>query len=211
MQPSGRRRRGAACAAPRRQLSWGLFLYSTCQQGESTRPGECQSPVRSAFRVSHPLDGFLLPKPTRPCFVPGALMRFALRGVPPATSRAPLGVVAPLPFLSTRSNSAEASRSTREPPRLRSFALVTGPFPALPISHGRRADTPMGSCLSGAFPPTAEARRPKPGWAQPLRLSKRAGRRSGKLATQALRPCQPQDWLALSRPPERSREGCRPL
>lgn len=83
-------------------------------------------------------------------------MRFTLRGVSPATSRAPLGAIAPLPFMSDGEGGAEALTAPK-PPRLRSFAPVAGPFPLPLVFHSGWADTSMGLCLSGAFPPTAEA------------------------------------------------------
>jgi hypothetical protein len=48
------------------------------RRGRSTRsedrPRVLPSRVCSAFRISHPLDGFLPPLPFRPCFVPVTLM-----------------------------------------------------------------------------------------------------------------------------------------
>jgi hypothetical protein len=44
-------------------------------------PEPATAPSRSACRVSHPLDVFLLLRPTQLYFMPGALMRFTLRGL----------------------------------------------------------------------------------------------------------------------------------
>jgi hypothetical protein len=111
-----------------RQLSWGLVLFSATEPGGFTPCGGSPAPpLRSAFRVSHPPDGFHPPRPTRPCFVPGALMRFSLRGLSPLTSRTPLEAVAPA---SLESDALPASRSRqfgRQTHRPRSIAPVREP------------------------------------------------------------------------------------
>jgi hypothetical protein len=86
-------------AGKTRQLSWGSALFSATESEGFTVCRELPgSPLRSAFRVSHPLDGLHPLGPTRSCFIPGALLRFSLRGISPLTSRTPLGAVAPPPL-----------------------------------------------------------------------------------------------------------------
>jgi hypothetical protein len=110
-------------------LSWGFCLYSTYQLGESTIPERCHPSVRSAFKVFHLLDGFLLPEPTQPFFMPEALMRFSLRGFSPLTSRTPLGVLTPLPLNSVAQPETEAQGRYTLNSRLRSFSPVKDPYP----------------------------------------------------------------------------------
>lgn len=87
-----------------RQLSWGSVLFSATEPEGFTACEELPLPsLRSAYRVSHPPDGLLPLRPTRPCFMPGALLRFSLRGISPLTSRTPLGAVAP-PSLKRRTH-----------------------------------------------------------------------------------------------------------
>lgn len=102
-----------------------LALFSATQLKESTIPEGSHPSVRSAFRVLHPPDGFLLLKPTRPSFMPSALMRFTLRGFPPLASRTPFGAPAPLSLEQPTYASEEPKLDTQERSPLDSEALLT--------------------------------------------------------------------------------------
>jgi hypothetical protein len=139
-----------------RQLSWGFVLYGTPEpEGFTTCGALPLTPLRSAYRVSHPLDGFHPLEPTRPCFMPGAPMRFSLRGLSPLTSRAPLGAVASPPFQPPRSTENQSPPSERSvcgleallPPGIRTLEPWCYP--------GLSADAPLGFRPSEAFPPPA--------------------------------------------------------
>jgi hypothetical protein len=128
-------------------------------------PRLARASVRSVCRVFHPLDGFLLLRPTQPCFMPGALMRFALRGV--SLRRAALLSEPLLP--------CRLGRRTRPPKRNRTKRPATSKLcsrrrsvPTVRVSTTWQAVTPLGLCPSEAFSPATEARKPKHPVSQPL-------------------------------------------
>jgi hypothetical protein len=180
-------------------LSWGFGLYSTYQQGESTRPGGNQPPIRSAFRVSHPLGDFLPPMPARPCFMPGALMRFCPSGSsPPGDPHSSRSRCSHAVSRTIRLHAEAKNRTMR--PRLRSLTPARGPFPNRRGLGSDRADTPMGFYPSEAFPPATGALSDTTLGNAPR--NKFHGKRN-------LRHFQPQDWLVLS-PTPKGREGGLP-
>jgi hypothetical protein len=137
-----------SCAAPATLL--GFCAPTTTSTRRSTQPG-LPTPVRSAYRVSHPLDG-LLP-PCLPISRTGAA-----RGVhpperfPPAEPYA-FGAFALLLFLASRSLALRTRRS-RCPaaPRLCSLRRsVPGCGPWRTKVHAGRCSHGL-FCLSGAFP-----------------------------------------------------------
>lgn len=83
--------------------------------GNPDTPRFATSPVSSTFRVSHPPGGLLFPRPTRPYFVPRALLRFTLRGFSPPTSRTSLEAVAPLSFRAKTEQPTEVNCATNVP------------------------------------------------------------------------------------------------
>jgi len=116
-------------------------------------------PVRSAFRVSHPLDGFLPPAPSGP-EGPVPLMGFTLQSVSPPRSRTPFGAVALLPFLASRSPALRTRR-----PRCPAAPGLCSPRGSVPYgAEAPGAVTLLGFCASPEFSPrTVEpASRPLP-------------------------------------------------
>lgn len=72
---------GLRPAAPATLMGFCPLQHMSARGIHFTR--RCHPPVRSAYKVFHPLDGLLPPKPTRPCFMPGALLRFYPSGFSP--------------------------------------------------------------------------------------------------------------------------------
>jgi hypothetical protein len=133
---------------PTRQLSWGFALFSATEpEGFTNRRELPGSPLRSAYRVSHPLDGLHPLRPTRPCFMPRALLRFSLRGISPLTSRTPLGAVAPPP-LKTRALTINQSQQIRT--RTPSTSKPCSRQRSVPASPGITQDS--GRCPHGIPP-----------------------------------------------------------
>jgi hypothetical protein len=83
VQPTGRRRR-AELAPDHTGNSHGVLS----SPARSTRGVHLpwRMPTSSTFRLQgfYPLDGLLLPEPTRPCFMPEALLRFYPSGSSPS-------------------------------------------------------------------------------------------------------------------------------
>jgi hypothetical protein len=142
-----------------RQLSWGLLLFSATEpEGFTHCGGLPRPPLRSVFRVSRPLDGFHPPEPTRPSFVPGALLRFSLRGLTP-----------PDEPHSSRSRCFPVVGGTSLRTEARWECCPLGPEAFLPSEiracEPRKSCQDAGRCLPGispseAFPPPAGALRP---------------------------------------------------
>lgn len=108
----------SAAGRSSQQLSWGFVLFSATEPEGFTKYGALPiSPLRSAYRVSHPPDGLHPLRPTRPCLMPGTLLRFSLRGIPPLTSRTLLRAVAPSPL-------KKRARTTNRSQRIRNTNLL---------------------------------------------------------------------------------------
>jgi hypothetical protein len=112
-------------------------------------------PVRSAFRVSHPLDGFLPPAPPGP-ERPVPLMGFTLQSFSPSRSRTPFGADALLPFLASRSPALRTRR-----PRCPAAPGRCSPRRSVPDSaEADRADALLGFSPLQSVPRTPWSRLP---------------------------------------------------
>jgi hypothetical protein len=76
-------------AAASQLLSWAFVPYSTPGFGGLPAAGLASARYVPSSGFGYPLDGLLPPSPCRPCFVPAALMGFALRSflLPAGTRR----------------------------------------------------------------------------------------------------------------------------
>jgi hypothetical protein len=176
-----------SCAAPATLL--GFCAPTTTSTRRSTQPG-LPTPVRSAFRVSHPPDGLLPPR------LP-ASRTGAARGVhpperfPPAEPYA-FGACALLLFLASRSLALRTRRS-RCPaaPRLCSLRRSV-PGQDLGEPRFTRADALMGFSASPERSPDAarSASRPLPSCTSTDRLPRRSNGRYSRALTniEAARP-----------------------
>jgi hypothetical protein len=119
----------------------GLWRPYSDMSAEVHGPG-FPHPVRSVFRVSRPLDGFLPPAPSDP-EGPVPLMGFTLQSVSPSRSRTLFSAVALLPFMASR---APALRTRR--PRCPAASGLCSPRGSVPDPPKR-----AGPILSWAFAP----------------------------------------------------------
>jgi hypothetical protein len=127
-------------AAPTTLLGF-LRPYSDISE-EVHGPG-LPHPVRSAFRVSHPLDGFLPPAPSDP-EGPVPLMGFTLQSLSPSRSCTPFDADALLPFLASRSPALRTRR-----PRCPAASGRCSPRGSVPVStEADGADALLGFCAS---------------------------------------------------------------
>jgi hypothetical protein len=165
-------------SAPRKglrdRLPWSSIPYSASSRESLLAPG-LPHPVRSASRVSHPLDGLLLSTASRPCFMPETLMGFQpFRGFPsrgaarPHRSSRAFLAFSPARCLQPWSEGGgrflPRHLGFREKPftRLQGLALPESPFTPAEHVRLRRRPVPSWAFSSLGSTSTAEMQRISP-------------------------------------------------
>jgi hypothetical protein len=92
----------------------------------------------------HPLDGLLLPSPSRPCFVPAALLGFTLRSVPLSKGLRGVSARTNPPAVSPDAIVVTGATTRRAKPRLLGFTPFESPSHAGPGLTCRPAGCSLG-------------------------------------------------------------------
>jgi hypothetical protein len=124
-------------AAAVRHLPWTSNSLQHIQPHRSTEHGHCRVHFGPSAGFDYPLDGLRPVRPRRPCFMPAALMGFALRSVPLSPGRRGVSAEAAPTYRFSRACSTHARRHATAGHTGRGFWALRARVPG--VARGFRA------------------------------------------------------------------------